>query len=119
LYEPKPIDRWHICFWEGDNGEFRSLDYGLILQLKEWDNWRHARPDDIWLAAEKEEYEEERRSSRQQKEMYKDIALENDGALRKQMDDWEYQNNRGWHVWNPTNYQVGIDFKNKKKKVKT
>ena len=50
--------------------------------------------------------------------MFKDIALENDGALRKQMDDWQYQNKRGWHVWNPTNYQVGIDFTNKKKKVK-
>ena len=119
LYEPKPIDRWHICFWEGDNGEFRTLDYGLILQLKEWDNWRHARTDDIWLAAEKEEYEEERKKSKEQKEMFRDIALENDGALRKQMDDFTSFNKRGWHVWTPTNHRVGIDFKNKKKKVKT
>jgi hypothetical protein len=35
------------------------------------------------------------------------------------MDDYTSFNKRGWHVWTPTNHRVGIDFKNKKKKVKT
>jgi len=83
LLETKPIDRWHVLFWEGPEGQYRELDYNLIAEVQSRDSWKMGRLKDILDDDERRlvrKYEADNRSA---KENMRDTIKELDGPLRR------------------------------------
>lgn len=83
LYEPKPVDRWHVFFWEGPEGQYRDLDMNVVDEVQSRDMWRLGRVKDILDDDERRLIQKYEADNRRQRERIKDITKELDGPLRR------------------------------------
>lgn len=118
ICEAKPIDRFHICFWQGPQGQFRPLSSGLIDHLRSLDTWTGIRPKDIWLGIEANEEREEELRQRRTRGKFEDIIRDNDGQFRRELSNLRYGNRTHWARHYPANWRIGDPFKVKPAKVK-
>lgn len=82
ILEPKPIDRWHIMFWEGPRGEYRDLDMNLVDEVHRRDMWRE-RLKDIVDGHDRLARQNEERREKKRRQDFRDATLEVDGPLRR------------------------------------
>jgi hypothetical protein len=114
---PKPIDRFHIFFWQGPNGEHRDISTNIVDEVQARDMWQK-RAKDIWTELEDEDAEKKKLELRRTQSYHQALATEHP-HLRRTHQDIVRNGRHHWTKHFPINYRVGGPFKAKKQKVGT
>jgi len=115
LLMPKPIDRFHIFFWEGPEGQYRDLTTNIVEDVMARDMWKKRRKD-AWLDMDREDRDARVLKKKQLVSQAQDWAREHP-HFRKQHLDIMRNGRRRWMKHFPINHAVGGPFKVKKHKV--
>ncbi len=112
---PKKIDRWHIFFWQGPNGEYRDLTSDIITDVQARDMWKK-RSKDIWRELDEEDEAKRALEHRRRKNHFQALASDHP-HLRLAHQDVMRNGRYHWIKHHATNFQVGGPFGVRKQKV--
>lgn len=101
---PKPIDRWHIFFWQGPKGQYRDLDTNVVDEIQARDMWR-ARTKDISDDLAEEEEKDHALKRRRQKNYMQALATEHP-HFRHMHQDIVRNGRYRWIKHRPINYRM-------------